>query len=92
MAHVSKPLALPERIRSSKAIWSLKKEVVIGVRVEGRVEIDEVDAGACHMLAQHLQVVAIIKLAGHLRPGICSFAQERRWGRVAVESTCSCFV
>jgi hypothetical protein len=39
----------------------LEQHVVAGVRVERRVEADQVDAGVGDVLAQHLEVVAVIE-------------------------------
>ena len=40
----------------------LEQDVVVGVRVERRVEIDEIDALVGDMLAQHLEIVTVEKL------------------------------
>jgi hypothetical protein len=46
------------------AVRRLEQDVVVGIRVEGRVEVDQVHALAGDMLAQHHQVVPVIKLVG----------------------------
>ena len=47
-------------------IGRLEEDVVGGVRIEGRVEIDEIDAGVRDMLAQHREIIAVIETI-HLR-------------------------
>ena len=39
----------------------LEKQIVSGVGIEGRIEIDEIDALARDMLAQNCEIVAIKK-------------------------------
>ena len=39
--------------------------VVIGVRIERRVEIDKVNAFTCDLVAQYVKVIAIIEPVGH---------------------------
>ena len=41
--------------------------VVIGIRIERRVEIDKVDALARYVFAKHIEVIAIIEPVGHGR-------------------------
>ena len=47
------------------ALRPLEKDVVGGVRIERRVEIDQVDALVPDAVAQHLEVVAIVKVVAH---------------------------
>jgi hypothetical protein len=44
-----------------------EQDVVAGLAVERRVETDEIDAGIADLVAQHVEVVAIIKCVGHGR-------------------------
>ena len=65
----------------------LEQHIVIGVRVERRVEIDQIDTGIRHVLTQHLQVVTVIKSARHRHPRIAGphrSAPRRRRQRFAV--------
>ena len=48
----------------------LEEDVVGGVRVEGRVEVDEVDALVLHALAQDGEVVAEVEGVGGVRHGV----------------------
>jgi hypothetical protein len=54
-----------------RALGRLEEDVVVGVGVERRVEIDQVDALVRNVLAQHLQIVAIVKLAHIPAPAPC---------------------
>ncbi len=51
-----------------RALGRLEQDIVIGVRIERRVEIDKVHAFVSDMFAQHVQIVAIIELVGHPHP------------------------
>lgn len=55
------------RVRALAGL-GLEQHVVIGVRVEWRVEVDEVDDFVGDILAQHRQIVAVVQLVGHSRP------------------------
>ena len=41
-----------------------KQDVIIGVRIERRVEIDQIDAVGGHMLPQHVDIVTVEKVIG----------------------------
>ncbi len=47
------------------AVRRLEQHIVGGVGIERRVEIDEIDALAGDVLAQHREVVTIEQLVGH---------------------------
>jgi hypothetical protein len=74
-------LDLRRRLRAARR---LEQHVVGGVRIERRVEIDEIDAFAGDAGAQHSEIVTIIELVGHAprRPRI------RRSSRKSVAPRC----
>jgi hypothetical protein len=43
----------------------LEQDVVAGVRIERRIEVDEVHALVGHVIAQDLEIVALVKPVGH---------------------------
>ncbi len=45
---------------------SAEQDVVIGIRIERRIEIDEIDAVIRHMRAQHIQIVPVKQMVGQL--------------------------
>ena len=45
-----------------------KQHIVIGVRIERRVEVDQIDALGLDALAQHVEIVAVIQVIGHAVP------------------------
>ena len=47
------------------AVGGFEEDVIPGVRVEGRVEIDQVHAFGRDVVAQHDKVVAIVKVICH---------------------------
>ena len=48
-----------------RAFGGLEQDVVIGVRIERRVEIDQINALVRDMLAQDVEIVPEIELVGH---------------------------
>ncbi len=63
----------------------LEKDIVIGVRIERRVEIDEVHAFIRDMLAQNMQIVAEVERVGHTSPVTQRSADSKNWLSNAVE-------
>ena len=52
--------------------WRAEEDVVAGVRIKRRVEVDQVHARIGDVLAQHLEIVAVIERVGHWAPLIAS--------------------
>lgn len=61
---------------SRLAGWAFEQDVVICLAVEWRVEIDKIDAVVGDLVAQHAEIVAIIKCVRHSAPRVLSLAQE----------------
>ena len=47
---------------------ALEQDVVIGLAVERRVEVDQIDTVARYLIAQHVEIVAIVKCVRHSAP------------------------
>ena len=58
----SNALDLRSRLRPSRGA---EQDVVVGLRVEWRVQVDQVHALARYAVSQHIQVVAVIEGIGH---------------------------
>jgi len=62
MLGVVERLDLRLRLRAARRF---EQHVVGGVRIEWRIEIDEIDALAGDAGAQHVEIVAVVELVGH---------------------------
>ena len=50
---------------SRSAFRGTEGDIVIGVGVERRIEVDQVHALVAHVFAQHVEVVAVVEGIGH---------------------------
>ena len=50
------------------AFGRFEQDVVVGVRIERRVEVDQVHAFGAHVIAQDVEIVAVIERVGRASP------------------------
>ena len=50
------------------AFGRFEQDVVVGVRIERRIEIDQVHALVLYVIAQDVEIVAVIERVGHAAP------------------------